>query len=113
MVRTNAADWRTARNLWDELGYGEILSDANRAAIARGKVPRVDDAWIAVFPEDAGLMRERISMHLYFFILFYFSIKCWKSYVFNCGHFRKKIKCLKDKSYFLISNFSKCISFYG
>ena len=54
MVRTNAADWRTARNLWDELGYGEILSDANRAAIARGKVPRVDDAWIAVFPEDAG-----------------------------------------------------------
>ena len=63
VVRTNAADWRTVRNLWDELGYGEILSDANRAAIARGKVPRVDDAWIAVFPEDAGLMRERISMH--------------------------------------------------
>ena len=38
MVRTNAADWRTVRNLWDELGYGEILSDTNRAAIARGKI---------------------------------------------------------------------------
>ena len=63
VVRTNAADWRTVRNLWDELGYGEILSDANCAAIARGKVPRVDDAWIAAFPEDAGLMGERISMH--------------------------------------------------
>ena len=64
MVRTNAADWRTVRNLWDELGYGEILSDTNRAAIARGRFPKVDDAWIAVFPEDASLMGgERISMH--------------------------------------------------
>ena len=61
--RTNAADWRALRDHWDDLGYGEILSDANRSAIGRGVTPKVDDAWINVFPEDAGLVGERITMH--------------------------------------------------
>ncbi|WP_339421432.1 hypothetical protein, partial [Pseudomonas sp. RL_105y_Pfl1_103] len=47
----------------DDLGYGQILSTENRAAIAKGKTPKVDDAWIKVFPEDAGLKGERIPMH--------------------------------------------------
>lgn len=62
-VRTNPADWRATRDLWDEVGYGEVLSDANRARIAAGRTPVVDDAWIAIHPEDAGLVGERISMH--------------------------------------------------
>jgi hypothetical protein len=63
VVRTNAADMRALRDLWDDLGYGKILSDANRAAIAKGLRPKVDEAWIKVFPEDAGLLGERISPH--------------------------------------------------
>lgn len=61
--RTNPSDWRSLRDHWDQLGYGEILSKSNRSAIARGRTPKVDDAWISVFPEDAGLKGERISMH--------------------------------------------------
>lgn len=61
--RTNPSDWRSLRDHWDQLGYGEILSESNRSAIARGRTPKVDDAWISVFPEDAGLKGERISMH--------------------------------------------------
>ncbi|SDZ69371.1 hemagglutinin repeat-containing protein [Pseudomonas salomonii] len=63
VVRTNAADWRVLRDNWDDLGYGQILSTENRAAIAKGKTPKVDDAWVKVFPEDAGLKGERIPMH--------------------------------------------------
>ncbi|RMP71164.1 hypothetical protein ALQ17_200071 [Pseudomonas fluorescens] len=63
VVRTNAADWRALRDNWDDLGYGQILSTENRAAIAKGKTPKVDDAWVKVFPEDAGLKGERIPMH--------------------------------------------------
>ncbi|MEE1937635.1 hemagglutinin repeat-containing protein [Pseudomonas sp. 148P] len=63
VVRTNAADWRALRDNWDDLGYGQILSTENRAAIAKGRTPKVDDAWIKVFPEDAGLKGERIPMH--------------------------------------------------
>lgn len=63
VVRTNAADWRALRNNWDDLGYGQILSTENRAAIAKGRTPKVDDAWVKVFPEDAGLKGERIPMH--------------------------------------------------
>lgn len=63
VVRTNAADWRVLRDNWDDLGYGQILSAENRAAIAKGRTPKVDDAWIKVFPEDAGLQGERIPMH--------------------------------------------------
>ncbi|OYY93595.1 MAG: hypothetical protein B7Y41_11970 [Hydrogenophilales bacterium 28-61-23] len=63
ITRTNPADWRALRDQWDALGYGKSLSGANRAAIAKGRTPRVDDAWIKTFPEDAGLMGERISMH--------------------------------------------------
>ncbi|WP_225981737.1 LysM peptidoglycan-binding domain-containing protein [Paracidovorax avenae] len=63
VVRTNAADWRDLRDHWDDLGYSEILSQANRAAIAAGRTPKVDNDWVRVFPEDAGLIGERISMH--------------------------------------------------
>lgn len=63
VVRTNAADWRALRDNWDDLGYGQILSAENRTAIAKGRTPKVDDAWIKVFPEDAGLKGERIPMH--------------------------------------------------
>ncbi|PTS82061.1 hypothetical protein DBR00_18260 [Pseudomonas sp. HMWF032] len=63
VVRTNAADWRALRDNWDDLGYSQILSTENRAAIAKGKTPKVDDAWVKVFPEDAGLKGERIPMH--------------------------------------------------
>jgi len=63
VVRTNAADWRALRDSWDDLGYGQILSTENRVAIAKGRTPKVDDAWVKVFPEDAGLKGERISMH--------------------------------------------------
>lgn len=52
VVRTNAADWRALRDNWDDLGYGQILSAENRAAIAKGRTP-----------EDAGLKGERIPMH--------------------------------------------------
>jgi len=63
ITRNNPADWRATRDLWDNTGYGDILSDANRAAVARGRTPVVDDAWVRYFPEDAGLLGERISMH--------------------------------------------------
>ena len=63
ITRNNPADWRATRDLWDQTGYGGILSDANRAAIARGRTPIVDNAWISHFPEDAGLIGERIPMH--------------------------------------------------
>ncbi|QHE99007.1 DUF637 domain-containing protein [Pseudomonas cannabina] len=63
VVRTNAADWRALRDNWDDLGYGQILSTENRAAIAKGRTPKVDEPWINAFPEDAGLKGERIPMH--------------------------------------------------
>ncbi len=63
ITRDNPADWRATRDLWDRLGNGEILSPANRDAIAQGRTPQVDDAWVRFFPEDAGLMGELISPH--------------------------------------------------
>lgn len=45
------------------LGMAQILSAENRTAIAKWRAPKVDDAWIKVFPEDAGLKGERIFMH--------------------------------------------------
>ena len=63
ITRRNPADWRATRDLWDEAGYGDILSPANRDAIALGRTPVVDAAWIRFFPEDAGLINERIPMH--------------------------------------------------
>jgi hypothetical protein len=62
-TRKNATDWKATRDLWDELGYGELLSEANRKLIAVRKAPMVDDAWIAIHPEDAGLRGERITMN--------------------------------------------------
>ncbi len=61
--RNNRKDWKDTRDLWDMLGYGEILSSANRALIAKGRVPVVDDHWIAIFPEDQPLKGEIISVH--------------------------------------------------
>lgn len=61
--RRNPSEWRALRDSWDDLGYGSALSEGNRALIARGRTPAVDDAWIDVFPEDAGLLGEQIRMH--------------------------------------------------
>lgn len=47
-------DWRVLRDNWDDLGYGQILSTENRAAIAKGKTPKVDDAWVKVFLKMQG-----------------------------------------------------------
>ncbi|WP_425605572.1 hypothetical protein [Luteolibacter rhizosphaerae] len=63
MSRRNRADWRAVKKLWDELGYGEILSQENRLRIDNGVVPRVDEDWIAIHPEDEGLLGEKISIH--------------------------------------------------
>ncbi|WEF33957.1 DUF6861 domain-containing protein [Pseudoduganella chitinolytica] len=63
VTRTNAADWRALRDHWEDVGYGEILSNDNLTAIAKGRTPRVDETWVRAFPEDAGLMGEKISMH--------------------------------------------------
>lgn len=63
VTRNNPADWRATRDLWDNTGYSEILSEANRSAIAKGRTPVVDEDWIKHFPEDAGLFGEKIPMH--------------------------------------------------
>jgi hypothetical protein len=63
VIRRNDADMRQLRDLWDDLGYGEILSTTNRQFIAKGLRPKVDEAWVKVFPEDAGLIGERITPH--------------------------------------------------
>jgi len=62
-TRRNRSDWRQTRDLWDQTGYGSLLSDTNRRLIARGRVPVVDDAWIAIHPEDAGLRGEQVRIH--------------------------------------------------
>ncbi|HEX5750168.1 MAG TPA: DUF6531 domain-containing protein [Archangium sp.] len=61
--RNNPAAWRQLRDLWDQIGYGDILSDANRQKIAKGQTPEVDDAWIRHFPGDNVLKGEKIPMH--------------------------------------------------
>lgn len=61
--RNNARDWRNLRDSWDDLGYSSLLSSENRAKIANGRTPVVDSSWVKGFPEDAGLLGERISMH--------------------------------------------------
>jgi hypothetical protein len=63
VIRNNRAAWRKLRGQWDSAGYGEILGEENRARIAAGLAPMVDEAWIAHFPEDAGLKGQLISMH--------------------------------------------------
>lgn len=61
--RKNTQDWRRLRDLWDTTGCGDALSPANRALIAQGKVPLVDDAWIRYFPGDVSMKGQKISMH--------------------------------------------------
>jgi RHS repeat-associated protein len=63
VTRTNAADWRRVRDLWDEMGYEDILSKTNREFIAKGRTPVVDDEWVKHFPGDDVLMREKIPLH--------------------------------------------------
>ena len=48
-------DWRRLRDHWDDLGYGDILSPANRKRIADRQTPIVHDNWIRAFPGDAPL----------------------------------------------------------
>gem|GEM_PF-3922637 len=61
--RRNASDWRAIVKTWDEVGYGGALSEANRALIAKRRVPIVDDAWVEWFPGDSKLRGEQISIH--------------------------------------------------
>jgi RHS repeat-associated protein len=61
--RANATEWRKIRDSWDEAGFGDALSEANRKKIARGRAPVVDDAWIEYFPGDAKFKGELISIH--------------------------------------------------
>ncbi len=61
--RTNAADWRQLRDVWDRTGVGDILSPANRRRIAAGETPHVDPDWVRHFPGDADLIDELIPMH--------------------------------------------------
>jgi filamentous hemagglutinin len=63
VVRDNPADWKKLQQIWEEGGYGDILSPANKARIADRLVPHVDDAWIQVFPGDAAFIGEKISIH--------------------------------------------------
>jgi HNH/Endo VII superfamily nuclease toxin with a HHH motif len=56
-------DWRRTRDLWDRVGIGDILSDANRARIAAGRTPVVDEAWVRHVPGDKALIGEKIPMH--------------------------------------------------
>ncbi|MBB5035457.1 hypothetical protein [Prosthecobacter vanneervenii] len=61
--RNNPKDWKDTMKLWDAVGYQDLLSPANRVLIQNELVPIVDDAWIKVHPEDAGLKGEKISIH--------------------------------------------------
>ena len=63
VVRDNRGDWKKLAQWWDEGGYGDILSQANKDLIADGLVPRVDDAWTAAFPGDAAFVGEKITIH--------------------------------------------------
>jgi hypothetical protein len=44
-------------------GVFKACGPENRARIDERLVPIVDDAWIAIFPEDAGLRGEAIETH--------------------------------------------------
>jgi filamentous hemagglutinin len=61
--RTNPSDWHKLRDLWDDIGYEDILSKANRDRIAKGRTLVVDDDWITHFPGDQALRGEKIPMH--------------------------------------------------
>jgi hypothetical protein len=61
--RDSNADWRTFRQQWDEVGYGETLSATNRSKIDDGLAPVVDETWVKYFPEDAGLLGQKIEVH--------------------------------------------------
>ena len=63
VTRNNPADWRRTRDVWDQAGMGDILSPANRQAIARGRTPVVDDEWVSWFPGDSAMLGQRIPMH--------------------------------------------------
>jgi RHS repeat-associated protein len=67
LERNNPAAWREFRDMLDhldpQLGTSDILSPANRAKIAAGEVPTVDEAWIRHFPGDAPLFGEKITIH--------------------------------------------------
>jgi RHS repeat-associated protein len=63
VVRDNPGDWKKLEQIWEEGGYGDILSQANKDRIADRLVPRVDDAWIEAFPGDAAFIGEKITIH--------------------------------------------------
>lgn len=56
---------RNPKSFWHEWskGYGDTLSDANKAAIKAGRSPVVDDKWIQHFPEHAPYKGETLIHH--------------------------------------------------
>ena len=63
IVRDPDGDWIRLRDSWDQHGYGDILSPANRDLIEDGYRPIVDNRWISAFPGDKALHGEIISPH--------------------------------------------------
>lgn len=61
VVRHNPTDWREWRDIWDQSDMSDILSENNRALIAAGYVPYVDEAWQRYFPD--AVSGEAISIH--------------------------------------------------
>jgi hypothetical protein len=64
-VRTANGGIRNANAFWGEWAgrYGDTLSDSNRAIIAKGRAPIVDDQWIQHFPEHADYRGELLIHH--------------------------------------------------
>lgn len=63
VIRNPTQFWKDLVASWDQVGYQDIMSTANRGLIRYGKAPVVDAEWVAVFPEDKPLMGQVIEAH--------------------------------------------------
>ncbi len=63
VARDNVGAWRQALSVWDEAGYGEMVSNANRDRLAGRLIPIVDEEWVLYFPEHAADMGKHITPH--------------------------------------------------
>ena len=61
--RDNVGAWRDMLSVWDEAGYGDMVSETNRGRLNNGQIPVVDEAWVAYFPEHAADMGKHITPH--------------------------------------------------
>jgi hypothetical protein len=64
-VATANGGVRNYKAFWGAWGtrYGDTLSDANKALIAQGKAPIVDDVWLKYFPEHGDYLGETLVHH--------------------------------------------------